>query len=258
MECRQPALVAILASGLVLSGCSSSPRKYLADDARRQEVIEALVSDHVMREEVIDRLVGPPNDRAAVIDRILKDDDATGHLIQRILRDDRGKALVAGQVAADSGAKTFIRMLMLTGVMGDSITQKQAQALGLGAAFAYGNQRRTMGDLKRVGERIEAWAKRRGGRYPVCPDFGALNGCLSNKLEDGKLEGIRITDAWGNPFQYHSNREGTEYILVSYATDGEYDGLGKVGPTESFDCDIVFSNGDFIQWPGYLRKSEIR
>ena len=39
---------------------------------------------------------------------------------------------------------------------------------------------------------------------------------------------------------------------------GKYDELGKVGPTQSYDADIVFSDGDFIQWPGWIRKAEIR
>ena len=43
-------------------------------------------------------------------------------------------------------------MLMLTGVMGESMTQKQAEALELGQPFAYGNQRRTMSDLRQVGD----------------------------------------------------------------------------------------------------------
>ena len=38
-----------------------------------------------------------------------------------------------------------------------------------------------------------------------------------------------------------------------------YDVLNRlVGPTQSVDCDIVFANGDFIQWPGNIRKAEIR
>ena len=77
-------------------------------------------------------------------------------------------------------------------------------------------------------------------------------------MPPGSLQALRLIDAWGRPVQYRSDREGSQYILVSHATDGQYDGLGKVGPTQSFDCDIVFSNGDFIQWPGSIRKTEIR
>jgi hypothetical protein len=255
---RYPLLLLLLGVS-ALPSCTSRPASLLADDAKRQEVIEALVSTVPMRQEVIERLIASPADRSAVIERILKEDQATGDLIAKIMAEDRGKAIVASKVAADAGgARTFIRMLMLTGVMGESMTQKQANALGLGEPFAFGNQRRTMIDLKKISAVIEDIARKQEGRYPVCEDFARLDACVSRKLPPGSLQALRLTDAWGRPVQYRSDREGTQYVLVSHATDGLYDGLGKVGPTESFDCDIVFSNGDFIQWPGRIRKSDIR
>jgi hypothetical protein len=259
MNVNRSLLVLVAAGSLLLPACRTKPDSVLADAGKRKDFIEALVSNPASRQEVIDRLLGPPNDRSAVFDRILKDEAAAGDLIAKVLAADRGKAIIASKVAADNGgAKTFIRMLMLTGVMGESMTQKQADAFGLGDAFSFGNQRRTMIDLRKVGALIEEFAKQRHGQYPVCDDFGAVESCLGRKMPSGVFEGLRTRDAWGRSFQYHSDREGKEYILVSYATDGLYDELGKVGPTNSFDCDIVFSNGDFIQWPGYMRKNDIR
>ena len=262
MTRHQLALGTLIAATLILPACSKKPATLLADDARRKEVIETLITTPAMRQEVIDRLVGPPVDRAAVIDRILKDESAAGDLVSRIIEQDRGKAIVASKVAADPAAKTFVRMLMLTGVMGESMTQKQADALGLGDPFAFGNQNRTMRDLKKVGAVIDAYAKQHvqegGPRYPVCSDYDNPDRCLAGKLPAGSLKDIRLADAWGTPFQYHTDKEGKEYVLVSYASDGQYDDLGKVGPTQSPNCDIVFSNGDFIQWPGWIRRSDFR
>ncbi|HXH27596.1 MAG TPA: hypothetical protein VNL37_01035 [Candidatus Polarisedimenticolia bacterium] len=251
--------VVTIAAALAVASCARGPSSYVSDAAKRKEMIDALIADPTAMQEIVDRLLGPPVQRAAVIDRIVKDEEIVGQVMQKLLADDRGKALVASRVAADqAGAPTFIRMLMLTGIMGEAMTQKQAEAIGLGAAFALGNQKRTMVDLRKIGARIDAWAKEREGHYPVCADLQNLDGCLESRLGAKTLEGLRLKDAWGRPFQYRTDREGTLYILVSYATDGEYDNLGKVGPTESYDCDIVFSNGDFIQWPGIIRKSEIR
>ena len=92
----------------------------------------------------------------------------------------------------------------------------------------------------------------------MCDDFGDARSCLARRMTGVKLDGLRTDDAWGSPLQYHSDREGTTYALISFASDSQYDGLGKVGPTQSFDCDIVFTNGDFIQWPGRIRKNDIR
>lgn len=257
MRSRLSFLVILLAAALVLPSCSGV-KDILSDDGKRKDLIETMVGDHAIRKELIDRLVGPPNDRAAVIARILEDEDAAGHLVQKILATEKGKALVASRVAADEDPKTFVRMLMLTGAMGDSVTQKQADAMGLGPVFAYGNQRRTMTDMKKIASVVEDHARQSKGRYPICADFADVNECLAKKLKNGEWSSLRATDAWGRGFQYRTDPEGTMYVLISYANDGEWDGLGRVGPTESFNCDIVFTNGDFIQWPGIIRKSEIR
>ena len=250
------ALTMLLA--LALSGCAKDPVQQLADSAVRQKVIEALVTTPTTRQEVVERLVGAPAERAVVVERILKDPNAAGDLVQTILADDRGKALVVSKVTADdAGAKTFIRMLMLTGVMGVSLTQQQADMLGMGDAYARGNRKRTMSDLKRLGKVIDDSTRGQAGSAPDCQDLADIRSCLVNKLPPDSVASLRLSDAWGRPFYYRSYRDGSGYALLSYATDGYYDGLGNVGPTEGLDCDIVFSNGSFVQWPGMLRREEI-
>jgi len=260
MRHARPLVLALLICALpVLPACAGKPASYLADETRRQEVIDALAADPAMRMQLFDRILQPGDARGAVIESILKDKEAVDLLVQRILSDDRGKALVVSRVTADdAGAKTFVRMLMLSGAMGTAMSQAQADAIGLGEAFALGNQRRTMADMKRIGALLEVWARGKQGAYPVCGEFGAAAPCLERHVPGDQLGGLRLEDAWGTPLQYHADREGTTYALISFASDREYDGLGKVGPTESFDCDIVFTRGDFIQWPGRIRKSDIR
>src|SRR6266704_3184290 len=79
---RRIVLVLLAAAALALPACTK-PASYVAEDAKRKEVIEALVSNTSYRQEVIDRLIGPPLDRAAVIDRVLKDEGAAGDLVDR-------------------------------------------------------------------------------------------------------------------------------------------------------------------------------
>src|SRR5206468_7749086 len=170
---RNRVVLGILVAGaLTLPSCIKKPESLLANDTRLKEIIEALATNAAMRAEVIDRLIGPPESRAAVIDRVLKDESAAGDLVSKIMQQDRGKAIVASKVAADPTHNTFIRMLMLTGVMGESMTQQQATALGLGEPFAFGNQNRTMHDLKVIGAVVDGFAKKQaqedGPRYPVC------------------------------------------------------------------------------------------
>jgi hypothetical protein len=113
-------------------------------------------------------------------------------------------------------------------------------------------------DMRKIAALVEEAAKKQEGRFPVCSDFSGVEACLSRKLPQGALSDLRLRDAWGNPIVYNTDREGTKYALISYASDGVDDGLGQVGPTHAYECDIVFANGDFIQWPGWLRKNEVR
>jgi hypothetical protein len=69
---------------------------------------------------------------------------------------------------------------------------------------------------------------------------------LKGKLEPTYVRNLPVKDGWGRPFWYLSN--GTEYTLVSYGKDGIPDAQ-RGGATASFDCDIIFANGAFFQWP---------
>ena len=258
MRLRLTILVILLVAVVVTLPSCSGAKNILADDEKRKDLIESMMADRAIRKELIDRLVGPPTNRAAVIARILEDEDAAGHLVQKILATEKGKAIVASQVAADSDASTFVRMLMLTGAMGEAMTQKQAEMLGMGHIFAYGNQRRTMSDMKHIAELVEVWAKQDRGRFPVCSDLENVDQCLAKKVKNDAFQSLRKKDAWGHGIQYRTDPEGSTYLLISYANDGEWDGMGRVGPTQAVNCDIVFANGDFIQWPGNIRKSEVR
>lgn len=261
MRARTSALVALLSVPAVLLGCGLvDPVKKVSENAEvRAQVIEALVSDPGRRNEVIARFMAQPADRKALLDQLLGDDTAKEAIVQSILSDDRGKALVAAKVAADdAGAKTFIRMLMTTGIMGASLSQKQADALGYGDAYSYGTRRRTMADLKRLGRTVDAWAKEHAGSYPVCNGLDDVRNCLGRSLAKDQMASLHLDDAWGKPFMYWTDKDGKEYLLISYATDGTWDGAGRTGPTDGLDCDIVFSNGDFAQWPGSFRKEEIQ
>lgn len=249
----------LLSATLALSGCAKDLNTQLQDAAVRKQVIDSLVGSPTTRGEVIDRLFSAPADRAAVVERILKDDAAKGDLLQAIIADDRGKALIVGKITADDAtAKTFIRMLMLTGVMGATLSQPQAEMLGFGDAFALGNRRRTVADLRKFGRVVDDVIKKDGGKVPECQDLSNVQSCLVKKLPPESIAGLRLDDAWGRPFAYRSYRDGTGYALLSYATDGFYDGTGNTGPTGSLDCDIVFSNGAFVQWPGSMRKEELQ
>ena len=138
------------------------------------------------------------------------------------------------------------------------VKEKQADALGYGDAYSYGTRRKTMADLKHLGRAVDTWAKEHNGAYPVCNGLDDVRNCLGRSLAKEQVASLHLDDAWGKPFMYWTDKEGKEYLLISYSTDGAWDGAGRTGPTDGLDCDIVFSNGDFAQWPGSFRKEEIQ
>lgn len=56
-------------------------------------------------------------------------------------------------------------------------------------------------------------------------------------------------DGWGRQFLFHTNGNGSEYLITSYGRDGRADETLAGGATTDMDCDILYSSGTFIQYP---------
>jgi hypothetical protein len=60
-------------------------------------------------------------------------------------------------------------------------------------------------------------------------------------------------DAWGTLYGYEAYEDGS-YVIVSGGADKqfEHDSLAEYEEqtTSDFDCDIVFQDGEFVQYPG--------
>lgn len=256
MDTKKFHLLLILPA-LLLAACATDMQSLLSEDDTRAQAIETLLSEPSARGEVVDRLLSSPDGRVALFRKIEDSEEVAGALVGQLLDSERGKAMTATRIASDSETtRTIIGMLMLAGGAGEILSREQAECLELGDALSHGNQVRTMTDLKQLGRVVEEWRKK-AGTYPVCDGFDAVTDCLASSLPGDALADLRLDDAWGRPFLYHSDDEGASYLLISYATDGEYDGLGKAGPTSSYNADIVFADGDFVQWPGHILKENI-
>ena len=242
-----------------LTACASDLDKVLSEETSRRLAIEVLVGDPAKRSDVIERLLSTPDDRTALFQQALGNEQSAAALIEQMMQDERFQAQMANVIAANQEmTRDFLRKLMLTGAVGAHLTQPQAERLGLGEAFAHGNQVRTMTDLKRLGVVVDRWARSHDGAYPVCDRYDIASGCLASLLPRDVLADLHLSDAWGRPFHYQTDSAGKTYALISYATDGEYDMLGRAGPTSSYDSDIVYADGDFVQWPGRILKDSIQ
>ena len=141
--------------------------------------------------------------------------------------------------------------------------------IGIVAAIAVPNiitakqrseQKRTMADIRSVGTALEAYASDNNQEYPK----GAAPVDLRAVLEPKYIRSVPAVDSWGHSFQYICLKDATSpqsdkcagYVIGSAGRDGrfEHDSLETLAgqtpaPTTDFDCDIVYSAGQFVEYP---------
>jgi hypothetical protein len=118
-------------------------------------------------------------------------------------------------------------------------------------------QRHTMADLRSVGTAVESYSID-NDLYPLQLD--GLRGLetIREKLEPIYIRILPMTDAWGNPLLYWSDER--HYVLVSPGEHGLLDPVWDLDPDAPWeiefggeedhpDADIVFMDGQFVQWP---------
>ncbi len=125
--------------------------------------------------------------------------------------------------------------------------------IGLIAAMAIPNlisavdkakQRRTMGDLRQLGGAVEMYAVD-NNTYPKVTNYSSLQPLIQPTY----VKTVAGTDGWNHGWVFSGDTsEGAEYTLASLGKDGK-PSIANGGPTTDFDCDIIFSNGQFFQWP---------
>lgn len=117
-------------------------------------------------------------------------------------------------------------------------------------------QKRTMADMRTIGTSVEAFALDQG-YYPTIRSFDEM----AEIIEPVYLKHLPRADGWQNSFEYTCWQEDPEspgcdnYLIASPARDGVFDladlsaysGAGE--RTRDMDCDIVYINGTFVQFP---------
>ncbi|MFN2442648.1 MAG: type IV pilin protein [Thermoanaerobaculia bacterium] len=185
------------------------------------------------------------------------------------------KVLFSGKSAGQLTDHERAAVLQLTSGSGSSVAVAVAIGLivlvgfgGILAAIAVPNlltaiqrskQKRSMADMRSIATALEA----RATDTNEYPDVGSVNE-LGPLLVPTYIRALPELDGWERSFEYAcwSSVEGTpcdSYLLLSRGKDGapeakELDQLE--GPTTNFDCDILYANGSFIQWPGGAHVSQ--
>ncbi len=105
-------------------------------------------------------------------------------------------------------------------------------------------QKRSIADMRTIATACEAYAVDYR-HYPLA--ITSLDE-LATVLTPAYLKRTPTLDGWREPFQVTTAADGTAYEIVSFGRD-KLPGDRPGGPTSDFDCDLVYRNGMFVQWP---------
>ncbi len=150
------------------------------------------------------------------------------------------------RASARSGGFTLIELLIVVAIIGIIAAITIPNLLN---AIDRSKQKRTMADLRSVGTSVEEYAIDNSVYPNVSSEANISGSALLSAAEPVYIRKLPTRDGWGNAMRYVSDT--TNYTTGSLAKDGSSGGSlsGTGGPTTDFDCDILFSNGSFVQWP---------
>jgi hypothetical protein len=105
----------------------------------------------------------------------------------------------------------------------------------------------TMSALRTLAVAVEAYSV----DYMFCPKIASGEaGELSTYVTPTFIRRLPDRDGWGSPFYWIGDeQEGRSYTFYSVGADRKRDPEWGGGPTPDPNKDIVFSNGQFVQWP---------
>ena len=143
---------------------------------------------------------------------------------------------------------TLIELLIVVAIIGIIAAIAIPNLLN---AINRGRQKRSMADIRTVGTAVEAYAVDMAF-YPTWGGGPVIAGStLVGNLEPTYVKTIPREDGWRTPF--YASSQSRFYTLGSAARDKVIDDVNLIaytaGITSDMDCDIVYSNGSFVQYP---------
>lgn len=114
-------------------------------------------------------------------------------------------------------------------------------------------QKRTMTDLRAMAMAWDARSTDTGtylaAGFSICCTTVVSVDTMQAMLEPTYAKELIRVDGWRNPIEFAVNPAGNSYQVRSYGRDGIPDSPPPGGATFDFDCDIIYSNGSFTQYP---------
>ena len=152
---------------------------------------------------------------------------------------------------------TLIELLIVVAIIGIIVAIAIPNLLN---AIQRAKQRKSMGDMRSIATAIEAYSVD-FNRYPPSAAFTMPSGItaagvtlgtnMANYVAPTYIKVVPLSDGWNSWFLYNVDSVGgSDYRLDSWAKDGVVGANSPTyGPTTDFNSDIIYVNGQFIQYP---------
>ncbi len=150
---------------------------------------------------------------------------------------------------------TLIELLIVVAIIGIIVAIAIPNLLN---AIQRAKQRRSMGDARTIATACEAYAVDLN-RYPPPAGYalpGGMTyapsttcGVMQNYVQPTYVAKVPLADGWNSWFRYGTDANYQHYLISSSGKDGVADSSPVWGPTTSFNDDIIFVDGGFVQFP---------
>ena len=150
---------------------------------------------------------------------------------------------------------TLIELLIVVAIIGILAAIAIPNLL---TAMQRSKQKRTMADMRTIATAWEARAtdvNRYNAAGVTFPTTGAQIADLNSFLAPTYVKTFPTKDGWGTAWglgldqSWGATAPAQVYAIISYGKDSTSQSTASGGATTNFDCDIVYSNGTFIQYP---------
>jgi type II secretion system protein G len=156
---------------------------------------------------------------------------------------------------------TLIELLIVVAIIGILAAIAIPNLL---TAMQRSKQKRTMADMRTIATAWEARAtdlNKYNASGLTFATVAVLSTDLNTYLAPTYVKQFPVKDGWGNPYAFTADKAwgnataAQQYGIISYGKDGAAQSSWNGGATTNFDCDILYSNGTFLQQPEGVQQN---